>query len=70
MSFVFSIGPSHHISEIATSHIYKLKKTRNEGDLKLHVFFNQESEETVPYISSVKWLSDCSEVGGHEIYQE
>ena len=27
-----SIGPSHPISEIGTSHIYRLKKTRNEGD--------------------------------------
>ena len=32
MSFVSSIGPSHPISEIGTSHIYRLKKTRNEGD--------------------------------------
>ena len=37
---------------------------RNKGgDLKLR-FFNQESEDTVPYILlSVKWLSACSEVG-------
>ena len=34
MSFVSSIGPSHLISEIATSHVYRLKKTRNESDLK------------------------------------
>ena len=38
MSFIFSIGPSHIISEIATSLVYKIKKTRNEGDLKLYVF--------------------------------
>ena len=69
MSFVFSIGPSHPISEIATSHIYRLKKTRNEGDLKPRVFLIKKVR-TVPYISSVKWLSDCSEVGDHEIYQE
>ena len=54
MSFVssISIGPSHPISEIVTSHIYRLKKTRirNEGDRKLCVFFNQER---------VKWLISC-----------
>ena len=69
MSFIFSIGPSHPISEIATSHVYKLKKTRNKGDLK-SCFFNQESEVTVSYILIAKWLSGCSEVGDHEIYQE
>ena len=70
MSFIFSIGPSRPISEIATSHVYKLnKKTRNEGDLKSR-FFNQESEVTVSYILIAKWLSGCSEVGDHEIYQE
>ena len=37
MSFI-SRGPNHPISEFATSHVYRLKKTRNEGDLKLHVF--------------------------------
>ena len=65
-----AIGPSHSIFEIATSHVYRLKKTRNEGDLKSRVFFNQDSEDTEPYILSVKWLSGCSEVGDHEIYQE
>ena len=71
MSFKSSIGPSHPISEIATSHVCRLKKTRKEGDQKSHVFlFNQESEGTVSYILSVKWLSDCSEVGDHEIYQK
>ena len=69
MSFVFSIGPSHPISEIATSHVYRLKKTRNEGDLKF-CFFNQESEDPVPYILSVKWFSGCSELGDHKICQE
>ena len=38
MSFESSIGPSHPISEIATSHVCRLKKTRNEGDQKLRVF--------------------------------
>ena len=66
MSFVFSIGPSHTIPEIVTSHIYRLKKTksRNVGDLKLCVFFNQKS--AVSYILSVKVVA----IGDHEIYQE
>ena len=34
------------------------------------VFFNQEGEDTVQYIMSAKWLSGCSEVGDHEIYQK
>ena len=34
---VVSRGPNHPISEFATSHVYRLKKTRNEGDLKLRV---------------------------------
>ena len=34
------------------------------------VFFNQESENAVLYILSVSWLSGCSEVGDHEIYQK
>ena len=38
MSFVFSIGPSHPTSEIETSRVYRLKKTRNEGDLKSRAF--------------------------------
>ena len=38
MSFESSIGPSYPISEIATSHVYMLKKTRNEGDQKSCVF--------------------------------
>ena len=69
MSFVSSIGPSHPISEIGTSHIYRLKKTRNEGDQKL-CFFNQESEGTVLYILSIKWLSGCSQVGDHGMHQK
>ena len=32
MSFESSMGPSHPISEIVTSHVCRLKKTRNEGD--------------------------------------
>ena len=55
MSFVSSIGPSHPISEIGTSHIYR---------------FNQESEGTVLYILSIKWLIGCSQVGDHEMYQK
>ena len=46
MSFKSIIGPSQPISEIVTSHVCRLKKTRNEGDQKSH-FFNQESEGTV-----------------------
>ena len=46
MSFESSIGPSHPISEIATSHVCRLKKTRNKGDQKSR-FFNQKSESTV-----------------------
>ena len=46
MSFESSIGPSHLISEIVTSHVCRLKKTRNKGDQKSHLF-NQESEGTV-----------------------
>ena len=69
MSFVFSIGPSHPISEIATSHVYRLKKTRNEGDLKSHIFLFKRVR-TQYYILSVKWLSGYSEVRDHEIYQE
>ena len=42
--------------------------TKNDGDRKSHVFFNQESEGTVSYIVSVKWLSGwSSEVGDYEI---
>ena len=67
MSFESSTGPNHPISEITSSHVCNLKKTRNKGDQKSH-FFNQESEGTVLYILSVKWLSSCSEVGDHEIY--
>ena len=70
MSFAFSIGPRYSISEIATSHVYRLEKTRNKGDLKLRVFLIKKSEDTVPYILSVKWLSDCSDVGDHEICPE
>ena len=61
MSFVFSIGPSHPISEIATSHVYRLKKTRNESDrAKIANFLNQKSENTRCYIfcecQVVEWL--------------
>ena len=57
-----NIGTSDLISENATYHVYRIKKTRNKRDLK--------SRDLVPYILSVKWLSGFSEVGGHEIYQE
>ena len=62
--FVTSIGSSHPVSEIATSHVYRLKKTRNEGDLKSRVFLIKRVRT---HILSVKWLSSCSEVGDHEI---
>ena len=67
MSFVSTIGPSQPISEIETSHVYRLKKTRNEGDLKSRVFLIKRVRT---HILSVKWLSSCSEVGDHEIYQD
>ena len=35
---LFSKSMYHPISEIVTSHVCRLKKTRNEGDQKLHVF--------------------------------
>ena len=38
MSFGSSIGPSHTISEIATSHVFRFKKTRNKGHQKPRVF--------------------------------
>ena len=67
MSFKLSIGPSHPISEIVTSHVYWLKKTRsrNMGDLKLHVFLIKRVQCHIFWVSS-----GCSEVGDHEIYQE
>ena len=71
ISFVSSIGPNHPISEIATSHVYRLKKTRNESDrAKIANFLNQKSENTLLDILCVKWLSGCSKVGDHEIYQK
>ena len=55
ISFVSSIGPNHPISEIATSHVYMLKKTRNESDrAKIANFLNQKSENTLLYIL---WVS-------------
>ena len=70
MSFIFSIGPSPPISEIVTSHVYKLKKTRNEGDLKSHIFLFKRVRTQCRYTQSVKWLSGYSDVRDHEIYQE
>ena len=60
-------GPSHPNSETVNSHVSRLKK---RGSSKIASFFNQESESTVSYIRSVKWLSGCSEAGDHEIYQK
>ena len=45
MSFKSSIGPSHPISEIATSHVCRLKKTRNEGDQKYCVAYKHSSKK-------------------------
>ena len=42
------------ISEIATSHIYRLKKTRNKGDRKLCVFLIERRVRTQCYIF---WVS-------------
>ena len=56
-----AIGPSHPISEIATSRVCRLKNTRNKGDLK-KFFFNQVSEGKMSDILSViiKWLGGCA----------
>ena len=62
ISFVSSsIRPNHAISEIATSHVYRLKKTRNESDrAKIANFLNQKSKNTRCYIfcecQVVEWL--------------
>ena len=53
ISFVSSIGPSHPISEITFSHVYRLKKTRNEGDRKTRVFLIKR-ERTQCHIT---WVS-------------
>ena len=54
ISFVSSsIGPTHPISEIATSNVYRLKKTKikNESDrAKIANFLNQKNENTLLYI--------------------
>ena len=66
MSFESSIGPSHPISEIATSHVCRLEKTRNKGDEKWHVFLIKGVRaHTVSYILTVKWWSGWSKVGDH-----
>ena len=68
MSLKSSIGPSHSISEKATSHVCRLKRLETRV-VKNHVFSNQASEGTVSYMLGVKWLSGCSEVGdNNEIY--
>ena len=58
MGFASNIEPSHPNSEIVTSHVYRLKKTRNKGDWKPRGIFNQESEDTVIYSEwqVVEWL--------------
>ena len=65
MSFAssISIGPSHPISEIVTSHIYRLKKTRirNEGDRKL-CFFLIKRESSGWLVATVRYIGD------HEMY--
>ena len=37
-SLKFSTGPSHSVSEIGTSHVCRLKKTRGKDSGKLCVF--------------------------------
>ena len=56
--FVTSIGSSHPVSEIATSHVYRLKKTRNEGDLKSRVFQSRKWGHSAIYSECrvVEWL--------------
>ena len=58
MSFKSIIGPNHPISEIATSHVYRLKKTRNEGDQKSHVFLIKRCGHSVinSECQMVEWL--------------
>ena len=54
-----SIGPNQPISEIATSHVYRLKKTKNESDrAKIANFLNQKNENTLLYILwvSSRWV--------------
>ena len=68
-NFKSSVGPSYPISEIATSHVCTLKRLETKV-IKNHVCQHQESEGTMSYILGVKWLSGCSEVGNHEIYQK
>ena len=46
--FRSSIASNHSISEMATSHICRLKKIREEGDQKSR-FSNQEGEGNVIY---------------------
>ena len=45
-------------------------KRLETGVIENCVFFNEEGEDKVQYIMSAKWLSGCSEVGDHEIYQK
>ena len=64
MSFKSSIGPIHSVSNISTSYILQVKKTRNKSR-----FSNQDRKGIVSYIMGVKCLSGCIEVRDHEIYQ-
>ena len=70
MSFESSIGPSHPISEIVTSHHVCRLKRLEQGEKKL-CSFNQESEGRTQCHRFWVWkgLSDCCEVD-HEIYQK
>ena len=58
MSFVSSIGSTHPVSEISTSHVYRLKKTRNEGDWKFHIFLIKRVRTQCLYSECqvVEWL--------------
>ena len=55
MSFASSIGPSHPISEIGTSHTHRIKTTRNKGDRKLHVLLIKR----VRTQCSIFWVSSA-----------
>ena len=71
MNFVSSpsIGPSHPVLKLQLLMFTGLKRLETRV-IENCVFFNQEGEDTVQYILSAKWLSGCSEVGDHEIYQK
>ena len=58
MSFKSSVGPSHPISEIVTSHVCRLKKTKNKGDQTSHVFLIKGVTVRVTYSECqvIEWL--------------